>query len=52
MEEECRDDCTTESQKNKTIMKQHKPKTMITKSKEKKMLCRKGKEIMYMAWLS
>lgn len=35
MEEECRVDLTTESQKNKPIMKQHKPKTIITKSKEK-----------------
>ena len=42
MEEECGDDLSTESQKNKPIMKQHKPKTIITKSKEKK--CCVGKE--------
>ena len=39
-----RDDLPTESQENKPIMKQHKPKTIITKSKEKNCCVGKGKK--------
>ena len=38
MGEECRDELTTESQKNKPTMKQHKTKTIITESKGKNVV--------------